>query len=122
MLLFYRYALSTYFIEGLVQYIPTGSSNITPTATSGAAITTAKNRKQVNNNKLKDKGGLGDAENLMVYRVPASQVQRILFFPILDSMVRLEIFFIFLLLSAAASGSLSLSIYLANQDFKRSSY
>ena len=83
-----RYALSTYFIEGLVQYIPTSSSGL-PTATATAADTTAKNRKKDANNKSKDSVGLGDAENLLIARIPASQVENTTFFKNLDSLVRL---------------------------------
>jgi hypothetical protein len=68
-----------------MQYVPTGSSNITGTATASGTAATTKNRKKAND---KTQVGLGDAENLLVYGIPASQVKVTHFYPILDSMVR----------------------------------
>jgi hypothetical protein len=89
----YRYALSTYFIVGLTQYVPTGSSNIA--ATARTTTTNRKKNNNINNNAQgKDSVGLGDAENILVYKIPASQVANTHFSPILDSLVR-SIFFFF---------------------------
>jgi hypothetical protein len=71
-----------------MQYVPTGSSTIAAAAGTATADTTTKNRKKTNNkSQEKDSVGLGDAENIMFYRIPASQVENTTFYPVLDSMV-----------------------------------
>ena len=71
-----RFSLSTRFIEGLKQFVPTAASSATGTPSE---------KKKASNTKASV--GLGDAENLIVYPIPRSQVESSLHAQILDRLV-----------------------------------